>query len=396
VTAILLGLLPWVALAAFFLVGVREPRPLPAVPEDAGADGDLQVSVIVPARNEARFIVRCLEGLTRQRGVRFEVIVVDDRSTDGTGALARGVDPGNAEEVRVVAGQALPDGWFGKPWACHQGAQVARGDVLLFTDADTSHSPDLLTRCLAALREDGADALSLHGRQELGTFWERLVQPHLFALMAVRFRRLDRVLDREDSHRAIANGQYILVRREAYDAVDGHRAVRDEVVEDLRMAQVLTRSGHRLTMRGAEDAFSTRMYTSLRELVDGWTKNVAVGGRQAAGWWAPVALPGAVGFIVAAWLLAPGVGLAGAASWAFGGRPFSPTLMGWAGLTYGFSSVLWASGYRRFGVSLGYGFLHPLGALVTLHIVLRSWIRGTRRIEWKGRRYRGSRLEEPA
>ncbi len=429
-----LATLPWVGLGAFLAYGIREPRPLPEAPfgdvtaagagspgegtdpsdgdiEPSGgampsAEGDVLVSVIVPARNEAGRIGRCVESLVRQEGVPHEIIVVDDRSSDGTAEEAREAGAGSGVPLRILTGEPLPDGWFGKPWACRQGAAAARGRILLFTDADTVHHPRLLARCLEALEEDAADALSLLGRQELGTFAERLVQPQIFALMGIRFRRLDRVLDRSRWEEAIANGQYILVRRKAYNDLGGHEAVKDEVVEDLRLAQELTRAGRRLTIRQAEEAFATRMYTSLASLVNGWTKNMAIGARQAAGGLAPVAVPGILLFLLVAWLLPPlatvgAVGLAAAGhpaifpgpeSWASGAWGHAGLAVAvWGALTWGLCVLIWAGGYRRFGVSPAMALLYPLGTLVVAFIVCRSWLRGSRKIEWKGRVYGGAR-----
>ena len=392
----LLGILPWVALGVLMAFLIGEPRPLPPRPEasttpPADADGRVQVSIIVPARNEARNVERCLTSLARMEGVSYEILLVDDRSTDETARLARQVDRGAARTLRVIDGEPLPDGWFGKPWACRQGADQAQGELLLFTDADTRHDPDLLARALAAMREDEASVLSLLGRQEMGTVGERLVQPQVFTLIGLRFRGLDRVIDRDDWRDAIANGQFVLVQREAYEAIGGHEAVRGEVVEDLRLAQELVRAGYRLTVRQGEDVFSTRMYTSLRELVAGWTKNVSVGARQSAEGWARWALPGIVAFLTVAWL-APVVGLLVGAGGVAAGviEPAHPLLV-WAGVTWLFSVFIWMGAYARFGVSPLYALLYPLGTGVLLHIVMRSWLRGTRRIEWKGRRYeRGS------
>ncbi|TVP58584.1 MAG: glycosyltransferase [Gemmatimonadales bacterium] len=388
----LLGILPWVALGVLMAFFIREPRPLPLRtevpgPGPTGDDDAVQVSIVVPARNEARNVERCLESLARMEGVAFEVILVDDRSTDDTARIARTVAPGRARELRVIDGEPLPEGWFGKPWACRQGANAARGQLLLFTDADTEHHPDLLVRSLAAMREDDAAVLSLLGRQEMGTVGERLVQPQVFTLIGLRFRSLDRVIDPERWTEAIANGQFVLVERDAYEAIGGHEAVRGEVVEDLRLAQELVRAGHRLTVRQGEDVFSTRMYTSLRELVDGWTKNVSVGARQSADRWGRWALPGIVAFLAVAWM-APALGLAAGAAAVGAGwiGPAHPLLV-WAGVTWIFAVFIWMGAYARFGVSPLYALLYPLGTAVLIYILIRSGLRGTRRIEWKGRRY---------
>jgi hypothetical protein len=176
-------------------------------------------------------------------------------------------------------------------------------DFYLFTDADTEHAPDLLGRAVAALAEDRAQGLSLIGRQEMQTFGEKLVQPPIFALIGIRFQRLDRVVEPPRWRDAIANGQYILVTRDRYEALGRHAAVRGEVVEDLRMAQELVRTGGRLTIRGAQAASSTRMYTSLADVVNGWTKNLAIGARQAAGPFAPIAVAGIVTALFVMWIL---------------------------------------------------------------------------------------------
>ncbi len=382
----LAGVVPWVLLGAAMAYGIRVPRPLPPFRRGEAP----RVAVIVPARNEARNIERCVSSLAAQHYPDFEILVVDDGSTDDTGRLAASVPPGNARQIRVVPGQPLPPGWFGKPWACAMGAAAVGGDhppdLLLFTDADTRHHPELLARSVGALLEDGADALSLVGRQEMETFGERLVQPQVFALIGLRYRELDRVIEAGRWTEAIANGQYMLLDREAYEAVGGHEAVRGEVVEDLRLAQEVVRKGGRLTVRAAEDVFVTRMYTSLRDLVNGWTKNLATGARQSAVGWSRIALPGILAFVLAAWLL-PATALGVAAVLHLAGTPPPPAFTLWAALATLLATVIWVAGYRRFGAPAAYALLHWAGALVVVVIVLRSWMRGTRRIEWKGRRY---------
>ncbi len=395
--ALFLGILPWLLLGFFLAFGVKMPRPLPAAPgpgrDEAATTPPPFVRIIVPARNEAANIERCVRSLVAQRYPQFEVVVVDDGSTDGTGDLARAIDPGEAQRLLVVPGRPLPEGWFGKPWACTTGVEVpddlkaAPPDLYLFTDADTEHAPDLLARGLAALAEDEAQGLSLIGRQELHTFGEKLAQPPIFALIGIRFRRLDRVVDGSRWWQAIANGQYILMTRERYRALGGHAAVRGEVVEDLRMAQELVRSGGRLTVRGAEDAFSTRMYTSLADVVNGWTKNLAIGARQAAGPLAPVAVAGIVAFLFLAWIMPP---LVLVASLVPGAVPEEFRL--WAGIATACTFAIWTGAYRQLGAPWWMGFLQPFGQAIVIFIFLRSAVRGKRKIEWKGRRY-GTELQ---
>ena len=148
----LLFTLPWLGVLAFLLFGTRVPRELPGADARAAADAPF-VSVIVPARNEALNIEACVGSLTASRYPAFEVIVVDDESEDGTGRLARSLSPGNARRLHVIDGEELPPGWLGKPWACRQGAAAAAGELLLFTDADTVHGPELLGRAVGACRK---------------------------------------------------------------------------------------------------------------------------------------------------------------------------------------------------------------------------------------------------
>ena len=174
---------------------------------------------------------------------------------------------------------------------------MAEGDLLLFTDADTVHAPELLGRAVAGMVEDEGDALTLLGRQIMETFWERLVQTHMMAAIVFRFPNSGRLLPRERWRDAIANGQFMLFDRGAYEEIGGHEAVKGEIVEDQRLAQILCRSGMRLTVRAAESVFATRMYRSLDELIQGWSKNLSLAARQAVPRWA-VAIVMPAGIVV--------------------------------------------------------------------------------------------------
>lgn len=373
----LLLALPWLGVLVFLLARVRLPR---EIPDGLPARTPL-VSVVVPARNEAANIGRVLASVVTSRYTDFEVVVVDDRSGDDTGRLARAMGRGNARRVVVLDGAELPEGWLGKPWACAQGALEARGELLLFTDADTVHAPDLLARAVAAMEEDGADLLTVAGRQLMESFWERLVQPQIFFTMVLRFFDLERSLRKGRWRECIANGQFMLFRREAYEALGGHAAVKDEVVEDLVMAQIVVRAGRRLSVRMAETAFATRMYRSLPDLVAGWSKNIVQGGLATMPpRLRPFVAPFSAlsGFVM--WLLPPLALVAALAG--VGGSGLAL----WSGLAVGISAVHWALFTARMGASPAYGLLYPLGAAVGMYIFLRSWIRG-RNVEWKGRAY---------
>jgi len=215
----------------------------------------------------------------------------------------------------------------------------------------------------------------------MGSFWERVVQPHIFLALVFRFFDVGRAATTGRWRNAIANGQFLLFPRDAYEGLGGHAAVKDEVVEDLVFAQIVVRSGRRLSMRMAETAFATRMYRSLGEVVIGWSKNFLMGGLATVPpRLRPFVAPVSAVVGVTLWLVPP-VTLAAALAGAGGDG-----LLAWAFLTVGSSLVLWALCTRRMGAPAAYGLLYPLGAAVGMWIFLRSWARG-RRVVWKGRSY---------
>jgi hypothetical protein len=229
----------------------------------------LTVSVIVPARNEEACLGACLESLAAQTGVGFEIILVNDASTDRTREIAQ-----SFPLVRVVEADIPPSGWTGKNNAMAAGARVARGDWLLFTDADTVHRPESTARAVAEAKQHGAVFLSYSPEQEVQGFWERAVMPVIFAELAVTYQS-SRVSDPR-SPAAAANGQYILITREAYDAIGGHGAVSDSLLEDVALAKAVKASGRKIFFRFGGDAIRTRMYRSFAQLREGWTKNLAL------------------------------------------------------------------------------------------------------------------------
>jgi cellulose synthase/poly-beta-1,6-N-acetylglucosamine synthase-like glycosyltransferase len=228
-----------------------------------------EVSVIVPARNEEACLGRCLQSLAAQKGVNFEIFVVDDGSTDGTRAIAA-----SFPAVRVVNAGSLPAGWSGKNNAMAAGARNARGQWLLFTDADTVHLPGSLAGSLREAQERGAALLSYSPYQEVHGFWEKAVMPVIFAELA-RAYRPSKVND-PASRVAAANGQYLLISRGAYDAVGGHAKLAGSLVEDVALARAVKASGRRISFRYGGDAVRTRMYRTFSQLLEGWSKNLAL------------------------------------------------------------------------------------------------------------------------
>jgi glycosyltransferase involved in cell wall biosynthesis len=231
--------------------------------------GRATISIIIPARNEEISLADCLQSLVAQSGVEFEIIVVDDHSTDRTRAIAESF-PG----VRVVEAGPLPQGWTGKNNAVTCGARLAHGEWLLFTDADTVHLPGSLAAALKEVRENGAEMLSYSPEQIAVTFWEMATLPVVFAELARQYSP-SKVSD-PASPIAAANGQYILIRRETYDAIGGHAAIARDILEDVALARAVKNSGRKILFRYAADRVRTRMYRNYRQLREGWTKNLAL------------------------------------------------------------------------------------------------------------------------
>lgn len=234
-----------------------------------GAQGGVEpvVSVIIPARNEEACLEACLASITAQSG-SYEVIVVDDASTDRTRVIAEGF-----RGVQVVPADPLPAGWSGKSNACWTGAKATQGEWLLFTDADTVHAPGSLERSLKEAAEHHADLLSYSPAQEVHGFWEHALMPLVFAELAATYRPKD-VCDPSKAA-AAANGQYLMIRREAYDTVGGHAAIAEVLLEDVELARRVKQFGRRLRFRFGGDQVRTRMYRSLDQMCEGWTKNLA-------------------------------------------------------------------------------------------------------------------------
>jgi glycosyltransferase involved in cell wall biosynthesis len=309
---------------------------------------------------------------------------VDDHSTDATGAIAAELaarDP----RVRVVTPPPLPPDWFGKQWACDTGARAARGAVLGFLDADTWQAPDLVSRAVNAMRARGADLLTVASTQEMGTLWEKLVQPQVFYMIWARYGGTEVVNESPRAGDKLANGQCMFFRRDAYDAMGGHAAVRDKVAEDLALAQRWFLAGRRVTMVLGLSQLRTRMYTSLRELVEGWGKNIYAGGRDAVPFGAlgraiyplMLLLPPLSG-IVPPLLLA--LGLAGVVGHG---------VLVWAAIVTGANLLWWLAVYAWLAMSPLYALLHPVGAGALLYIALRAIGRG-QRVRWKGRDYQAA------
>ena len=334
------------------------------------------LSIIVPARNEERQIAECVRSLLAQRHPNFEVIVVDDRSTDATREVLRAIER-ESPKLQVVDGADLPQGWVGKPWALVQGVERASGTWLLFTDADTHHDPTASVDAMHTALRGGYDALSVLTQQTMRSLGERVALPSILWTIALGIGALDDVNNPRKTGVAIFNGQYVLFRREAYDALGGHAAVRGEIAEDLELARLVKRDGRfRSLLAVGDGGVRTRMYRSFGELWSGFVKNFALGVRGR-----PFLAAAAIVYFA---LLAPVTPLA-VVWFAIAGRYAECAIVGGA-MVIAMASA--GMGMQRLRLGAGSAAWLPVGMTVMLGIFITSLVRHARGgVTWRGRRY---------
>jgi chlorobactene glucosyltransferase len=353
------------------------------------------ISVCVPARNEERNIRLCVESILAQDYPNFEVIVVDDRSTDATTEIlanlakvdTRGKAAGHLRRVpfKVIHGSDLPAGWAGKPHALFQASAAARGEWFCFVDADTFLAPETLSSCYAKALETEADMFTIMTFQILGSFWEKAVLPIVMTALSVGFspRRVNDPTRKD----AIANGQFILIKRPVYDAVGGHERIKDQIVEDKAISEQVKWNGFRLIVANGYAMARTRMYTSLPEMWEGWTKNIYLGLSDRPS----LMLLGAFGALL---LLTVALVLP---FWPLFGLLWVLQGCSWLALAVILEALgLWAIIiYARVRVAIGmgispwYAFTLPLGAAVFAAMMFAStWkVLSGKGVAWKGRTY---------
>lgn len=334
------------------------------------------VSILVPARNEASRIEECLRSLAAQDYPNYEIIVLDDRSEDDTWEILQRWERTHPR-VRALRGSPLPNDWVGKCFACHQLSLYAHGELLLFTDADTVHAPTALSSAVATLHDSNAELLTLLPQLTMRSFWERTIMPllHFVTFTVLPFPFVHHF---RNWRFAMANGQFMLFRRSVYEAISGHEAVQSALVEDVWLARRVKKFGYRLRVADGSEIVSTRMYSSLAEIWNGFSKNL---------------FPG---FGFSLWAISPVLLFLLATSVApFGflvSSVLSPAPPDWQGLVIAQVVLIMTMRLalaRAFSHRYASSFLHPMAMLVVIGIALNSvrsalWANGLR---WKGRVY---------
>ena len=333
-----------------------------------------RVSLLVPARNEARSIEGCVRSLLAQGYPDFEVIILNDESTDGTGEILTRI-AAEDDRLRVIHGQPLPTGWLGKNWACQQLSQAATGDYLLFTDADTGHDRLMLRDSIAAALATNADLLSGMPHQIVKTWSEQLLVP-ILAWSFMAFIPLALAQRVRPAFLSVAIGQYLLFRRSAYEKINGHAAVRDKVVEDFELARNIKKAGLQWRFVDVTARVHCRMYHNFREVFNGLSKNLFI-------------VFGNIFFFALAWsalvisFLEPQLILL----LALFGVALPVKLVLLSVLAIGQAILLWGLADLRFGFPIKQAALYPITIVLSVVIGLRSMVAHLfkRGVSWKGR-----------
>jgi len=351
-----------------------------------------RLSVIVAAKDEAANIGTCVRTLANQDYPNFEIIVVDDRSTDGTAEIVDGLQQEHPRRVRALHVTHLPEGWFGKNNAMRLGVRSADGEWFCFVDADCRQtSRSTLTAAMREALASRADFLSVLPVLETRSFWERLIQPVCSAIMVIWFN--PEKVNNPKSKAAYANGAFMLMTRAHYEAIGGHEAVRTELNEDMHMARITKELGRRLLVVENEGLYLTRMYASFGEAWRGWSRifyGVFKTFRR---------LAASLGLLLTASVF-PCVSLCVAAVgyWQADGasaRHWGIALVVAALVVLILESVIYR--FMRLTRAAPWAWLtYPVGALLGVGMLLaamRKWAGG--RTTWRGTTYRGERRDEP-
>lgn len=397
VLAILTGIVwllvfAWLVSIVLTLYGLSRQKPLlPAGDLCTRLSDAPLVSILVPARNEQhRVLADCIRSILAQDYGRFEVIAVNDRSTDATGAILETLAKSD-ERLRVIEGQELPAGWLGKPYAMQQAFTHARGEWILATDADMIFDPLALRTAMDRTLEEKGDAITLIPHFEASSFWERVMIPTwawVFLMFTLFYRS-----GHPKTQGAVGLGGFFLMRRTLLEGIGGYEALKNEVMEDVRLAEMIKRSGARLLTAYAPNLVSTRMYSNFGEMWECSTKN----------WFSGVkfSLPFALLCVLSMYLMSvvpPLIALVSAIGIAAGLSSDLWLLLIPAALSWFLQVLLLAIISIRSKVSPAYALTAPLGLGLLYAMLFDSSVRITtgKGVTWKGRRiYESSGVRPP-
>jgi hypothetical protein len=341
------------------------------------------VSVIIPARNEEGNVGPCVDGALAQTYQDLEVLVLDDRSEDQTRAEAQARadrDP----RVKLLSGVERPEGWMGKVWACHTAQQHAKGEFLLFTDADVRLEPEAVRQALAYLQQNKLGALSVFGRLTMLSFWEWTVQPLIGGLI-LQNNDPRKVNDPAHKDKVMANGQFIFCSRAAYDQIGGHGSIQAEILDDVSFARRCKSLDVPYHMAYGRELYSCRMYRSLPEIWNGWTKNLFAGLHYKVG------LAVGVCLVLFALNLVPFLAIPARALQllAAGGSLGADPILLVASLNTSLMYLVYIGGLKASDYSPRYFWTYPIGMAVVIGLFANSALRIAtgRGVSWKGRTY---------
>jgi chlorobactene glucosyltransferase len=334
-----------------------------------------RVSVLIPARNEEANIEPCVRSLLAQEYPDLEVFVLNDHSTDRTGAILAELQAVDAR-LRVLSGQELPQGWLGKHWACHQLGQAATGDLLLFTDADTRHGPRSVRSGVAALQAEDADLVTAIPREIVATWAEKLAVPLIMQFGTFMFLPLALAYRLKSPTASTAIGQYMLFRRESYEAIGGYAAVRQAAVDDMMLGRLTVAGKRRWRMADATSDVSCRMYQSAQQVFEGFAKNLFAGFDYRV-------LPCVIAWL---WLSVVFVQPLLTLLLALASVQIAPSLLAFSAIQAVLALTLFGISYLRFQLPLYLTFCYPLTVLTGAMLAFRSILLAMRgRSTWKGR-----------
>lgn len=351
-------------------------------PSDPAAESGVSVSVVIPARNERDNIGACLDTVAAQDHPTLQIVVLDDGSTDGTTAIVNEFAERESRLTVLNGGEGIADGWFGKPWALQRAQKHATGEWLIFVDADVRLHPHAVSRVVHAAKDAGVDMVTGLGALGAETFWEKVLQPAVGGLILAG-NDLDEVNDPTKTDKNLANGQFIAISREAYDAIGGHEAVRQDILDDIGMARALVGAGRTYRCLRMRELFYCRMYTGFADIWEGWSKNLFAGMRYSWG--------NAIAALVFTFLFSVSgpVVLAGALmlelelEWVWWGIVLTVLMQGARGLMDGL--------YKQ---PIAYGLTHAPANVLVMAMIVNSALQTSRgNVSWKGRTYKPSLAE---